>query len=473
MVRTRFAPSPTGFLHVGGAYSALLDYAWAKKNKGEFIVRVEDTDVKRYVRGAEETIYEGLEWLGIKPDESPKVGGPYGPYRQSERLKIYQKYARELVEKGDAYYCFCPPERLERIRSECQRKKTPSKYDRLCRTANGEEAERRAKNGEKFVIRMKIPDNEKIAVSDLIRGQVIFDSNFLDDQILLKSDGFPTYHLAVVVDDHLMKITDVVRGEEWLPSAPKHILLYRYFGWQPPSFFHTPTLRNPDRTKLSKRAGHTALSWYKEQGYLPEVLINFLCLLGWSHPQGKEVFSLEEFIKLFDLKDFSPVGPIFNLEKLDWLNGFYIRQKSDKELVQYIKQFIPIDKTAENISLIDKTIPLVKERIIRFSDYWPLAGFFFEEPKLSADLFADPQSKNYLAASLTALTALKKWSKEDIEKTLQDLIKREGWKTGDFFMSFRLAITGSRITPPITDSAAILGKEKTLGRLRTALEVLK
>jgi len=460
-VRTRFAPSPTGFLHVGGAYSALLDFAFARKYQGKFILRIEDTDLQRSVKGAEEAIYQGLEWLGIKADESPKIGGPYKPYRQSERLSLYKKYALELIGKGLAYYCFCSSERLAEAREERERKGLSPMYDKKCRDLDKKEAAERAKK-EKFVIRLKVPENEKIIVPEPIRGEIVFDSNIIDDQILLKSDGFPTYHLAVVVDDHLMKITHAVRGEEWLSSAPKHYLLYQSFGWEPPIYFHTPAIRNPDRSKLSKRKGHTSLNWYQEQGYLPEALINFLCLLGWSHPEEKEVFDIEEFIKLFDLKDLSPAGPVFNLEKLDWLNGVYIRETENLKLKTQIFEFCQ-KKYPED--LIEKTIPLIKDRIKKLSDYQELAGFFFETPKIKKSLF-EKNAKLQLQQAMEVLSGLGRWEKGEIERVLNQLIKKRGWGTSQFFMNFRIALTGSKFTPPITDSVVILGKEETLKRLR-------
>jgi glutamyl-tRNA synthetase len=470
-IRTRFAPSPTGFLHVGGAYSALLDYAFAKKHKGKFIIRIEDTDIKRQVKGAEEVIYQGLEWLGIKADESPKIGGPFGPYRQSERLKLYKKYALELVDKGKVYYCFCSSQRLKKVRFERQRKGLPPMYDKKCRKIDKKEAEKKAQK-EKFVIRLKIPENEKIIVPEPIRGEIAFDSNVLDDQVLLKSDGFPTYHLAIVVDDHLMEITHAVRGEEWLSSAPKHYLLYKYFEWKPPLYFHTPAIRNPDRSKLSKRKGHTSLMWYREQGYLPEALVNFLCLLGWSHPEEKEVFDIKEFIKLFHLKDLSPAGPIFNLEKLDWLNGVYIRETENstlpagrQDLKTQIFKFYQGKYPADSIN---QTIPLVKDRIKKLSDYQSLAGFFFETPKINKKLF-EKNAKIQLVQSIKVLEKIEKWEKNEIEEALHGLIKKKGWGTGHFFMNFRIAITGSETTPPITDSVAILGKKETLLRIKRAL----
>lgn len=471
-VRTRFAPSPTGFLHVGGAYSALLDFSWAKKHHGKFIVRIEDTDVKRHVEGAEKAVYDGLGWLGIVPDESPKLGGPYGPYRQSERLEIYKKHAHQLVQQGDAYYCFCSPERLKKVREEKTKRGLPPMYDRHCRSLDKSEAERRAKR-EKFVIRMRVPENKIIVVDEPLRGKIEFDSEVIDDQVILKSDGFPTYHLAAIIDDHLMKVTHAVRGEEWLPSAPKHVLLYQYFGWQPPLYFHTSTLRNPDRSKFSKRKGHTSLSWYQEQGYLPEALVNFLCLLGWSHPEEKEIFSLDEFIKLFDLKDLSPAGPIFNLEKLDWLNGEYIRKKTDQELAELIKQFLADTKALGKQKMIDQSAPLIRTRIDKLSDYWSFCSFLFEEPKVKKELFNREQDGLFLQNSLNSLKALKSWKEERIREALQGLIAKNNWKTGDFFMAFRIALTGSRVTPPITDCAAILGRKTTLSRLQRALKMLK
>ncbi|MCJ7792442.1 MAG: glutamate--tRNA ligase [Candidatus Marinimicrobia bacterium] len=465
-VRTRFAPSPTGFLHVGGAYSALLDYAFARKHQGKFILRIEDTDIKRSVEGAEEAIDQGLEWLGIKPDESPKLGGSFGPYRQSERLSLYQQYALELVEKGNAYYCFCSSQRLAEARKEREKKGLPPMYDQKCRGLDKKAAEERAKK-EEHVIRLKVPEDEKIIVPEPIRGEIVFESKVVDDQILLKSDGFPTYHLAVVVDDHLMKITHAVRGEEWLSSAPKHYLLYQYFGWQPPIYFHTPAIRNPDKSKLSKREGHTSLRWYQEQGYLPEALVNFLFLLGWSHPEEKEVFGLDEFIKLFDLKDLSPAGPVFNLEKLDWLNGVYIRETENAKLKTQIDDFYEKKYPAD---LINQTIPLVKDRIKKLSDYRELAGFFFEMPKIDRNLF-EKNAKLQFKQAIEVLSKVEKWEKGEIERVLQGLIKKKGWGTGSFFMNFRLAITGSKFTPPITDSVAILGSKETLHRLQSCLKL--
>jgi len=472
-VRTRFAPSPTGFMHVGSAYQALLDYAFAKKNQGKFILRIEDTDQKRKVPGAEKKIYQALEWLGLEPDESPQKGGPFAPYRQSERLKIYRQYAEKLVKEGKAYYCFCSPQRLEKVRRQRQRQGLPPMYDGHCRHLPPSQVEKNLREGKPFVIRLKVPRNKKIVVNDLLRGEIVFDSNMVDDQVLIKSDGFPTYHLASVVDDHLMEITHVIRGEEWLSSAPKHILLYQYFGWEPPVFVHTPILRNPDRSKMSKREGHTSLFWYKKEGFLPEALLNFLALLGWSHPQQKEIFSLKEFISLFDLKDVSPLGPVFDLRKLEWMNGEYIRQMDDEELGRRLKEFLPRLKEEQ----VKKAVPLVKERIKKLKEAEELLAFVWEDIDYPKELLLQ-RGTDKDTAILMLKEAKKiveeKWGKiEEIRDGLLSLIKEKDWNTGAFFMVFRVAICGKTITPPIVESLELLGKERVIERINAALEKLK
>jgi len=463
-IRTRFAPSPTGFIHIGSVYSIMFDYAFAKKHKGQFILRIEDTDKKRYVPGSEEKIYQTLDWFGFSPDEN---------YRQSERLDIYKKYAEELVKKNYAYYCFCSPERLRKLREEQKKRKQLPRYDRHCRFLGKKEVEKRLAKGEKYVIRMKIPDNETIIVNDLIRGEIAFDSNLIDDQVLLKSDGFPTYHLAVVVDDHLMKISHIIRGEEWLSSSPKHVLLYRYFGWQMPVLLHTPILRNPDKSKMSKRRKHTSLDWYREQGFLPEALLNFLALLGWSHPQEKEIFSFNEFIKFFDLKDVNPIGPVFDLTKLEWMNGVYIRNKTDNELAELLGPFLP--KMSERQILA--AAPLIKKRIKKLSEAKELLEFVWRRLDYPFNLLLQRNLRKRRAREM-----LEK-AKEVIQKTrigktellrqrLMDLIKRNSWGVGDFFMVLRVAICGKKITPPIVESLPLLKKEEILARLDIAIKKL-
>ncbi len=467
MTRTRVAPSPTGFPHIGTIYQALFDFSYAKKNDGKFVVRIEDTDQTRLVKGAEEKIYEALDWFGLTEDESPRKGGPYGPYRQSERLPLYQKYAKELVEKGHAYYCFCSKERLEEVRKKLQQEKKVPMYDQHCRHLNQSEIDKGLKESKPWVIRLKVPKDEKIEVVDGIRGKIIFDSNNIDDQVLLKSDGFPTYHLAVVVDDHLMKITDAVRGEEWLSSLPKHYLIYKFLGWEMPLYFHTPILRNPDRSKLSKRQGHTDVDWYQKEGYLPQAILNYLALIGWSHPKGEEFFSLDEFIQLFELKDLKPVGPIFDINKLEWMSGEYIRKTQDSKLKTQIYEFYN-RKYSEKI--IDKTIPLIKERVKKLSDYLPLCGFFFQQPeKYEIDL---SQKKDLFKNIYDSLDQIKGeecdevgWRAASIGENLQNLAKKLGVKNSEFFMLLRVAITGKKISPPLNESMELLGKKECLVRL--------
>lgn len=462
MIRTRIAPSPTGEdIHIGNLYAALINWVFAKKNNGKFVVRIEDTDRTRLVEGAEARILKSLEAYGIIPDESPIIGGKYGPYRQSERLSLYKKYAEELVEKGAAYYCFCPKERLDALRSEQQSKKQISKYDKYCFTnVKLEEARERIKRGEKYVIRMSIPKNSEITFDDSIRGTITFHSKDIDDQVLIKSDGYPTYHLAVVVDDHLMEISHVIRAEEWISSTPKHIFLYHALGWKLPVFAHLPILRNPNRSKLSKRKNPVWASWYLEQGYLPEAVLNYLALMGWSHPKQKEIFSMEEFIQAFDLKDVSPAGPAFDPVKLEWMNGEYIRKMGIQNLEYRIQNFVG---EKYNKTTIRKTIPLIQERIKKLSDYLPLCEFFFKKPeKYEMDLTGKKELLKKIHASLQGI---KEWKASKIGEVMQNLAKKENIKTGEFFMILRVAIAGKKITPPLNESIEILGREEALSHL--------
>lgn len=465
MIRTRIAPSPTGEdLHVGSIATALINYAWAKKHHGQFIVRIEDTDRTRLVPGAEEKILKSLNRVGLIPDESPLLGGPYGPYRQSERLPIYQKYAQELVDKGYGYYCICPPERLSQMRKEQQAKKQIPKYDRLC-LKNQEEVIKKIKKGEKYVIRLKVPDNQEIIVDDLIRGKVKFNTKDIDDQVLLKSDGFPTYHLGVVVDDHLMKITHVIRGEEWLPSTPKHVLLYQAFGWNLPFFAHISLLRNPDKSKLSKRKNPVWASYYLDKlGIFSEALINYLALMGWSHPEEKDVFSLEEYIKVFDIKDIQKTAPIFDSVKLEWLNGVYIRKTEDIKLKNKILEFYQKENIQLDSNLVEKTIPLIKERIKKLSDYWEYCQFFFEKPNTQEQSLL--KDSPYIKEIYQELEKITDWKADIIGERMIQLAKKIGVKNSDLFMMLRLAITGKKISPPLNESMEILGKEESLKRLK-------
>lgn len=472
-VRTRIAPSPTGEdLHIGNLYTALINWAFARKNNGKFIVRIEDTDRERYVEGAEKTILASIAAFGLKPDESPEVGGPFAPYRQSERLATYKKYAEELIAKNMAYKCFCSKEKLEQIRSEETVSKTKKKHREYCDTNAA---------GEKFVIRLKVPENEDITFDDLIRGKITINSKELDDQVLLKSDGFPTYHLGVVVDDYLMKISHVIRAEEWISSTPKHILLYRAFGWELPVFVHLPILRNSDKSKLSKRRNPVWVSWYLKDGYLPEAILNFLALMGWSHPQQKEIFPVEEFIQFLDLKDFSPVGPAFDPVKLEWMNGEYIRKMTDQELAGRLEKYLKeIDHTAKNIpdkEILAKLVPLIKERIKKLSDFIPLTDFFFGKPEYDLaqmEKVKIKDKKDALQKISEKLQQLKSpWVSKEFEDTFKALAIELGISNLDMFQLIRVAVSGQLVTPPLFESLEILGKDETLKRVGEAMDFLK
>lgn len=452
-VRTRIAPSPTGFAHIGTIYQALFDYAWAKRNNGKFIIRIEDTDRTRFVEGAESAIYDAFDWLGLTEDESPRKGGDYPPYRQSEKLEIYKNYAQKLISDGNAYWCDCDKERLEKMRDEQIKNKIPPMYDGHCRDKNLTKG---------LVIRMKIPKNEKIIVNELVRGELVFDSNTVDDQVLLKSDGFPTYHLAVVVDDHEMQITHIIRGEEWITSSPKHVLLYQYLGWEVPILIHTPIIRNPDKSKMSKRHGHASVSWYKDAGYLPEAILNYLALLGWKNPDQKDVFSLAEFIQKFDPKDLNTVGPIFDLVKLEWLSGEYIRKMDESSLESEIMNFCK-DKNLDR-SLVRKTIPLIRERIKKLSDYFPLCKFFFESTFQNE---FNNEQKQWAKTTRNELGKLLEtdWKADKIGEVMIKLCDEMKVKRSDYFMMMRIAITGEKISPPLNESMEILGQTRCLERL--------
>ena len=468
MVRTRIAPSPTGFPHIGTIFQALINYAIAKnaKPKGQFIVRIEDTDRNRYVKGAEEAIFEALEWFGLIPDESPKHGGPYPPYRQSEKLPRYKERAQWLVEQKKAYYCFCSPEDLEQMRKQQQAAGKPPMYDGRCRTLSSTEVKERIKK-ESYVIRMKIIyDKSTLDIRDDIRGIIQFKTELIDDQVILKSDKFPTYHLAVVVDDHDMEITQVIRGEEWISSTPKHVLLRQYFGWddKPLSYLHTPLLRNPDGSKLSKRHSHAAVSWYKKQGFLPEAILNYLANLVYNHPKG-EIFTLEEFVKSFtDRTKIHSVGARFNIAKLEWLNGEYIRESKVESLKSKVFNFY---ERKYDINLIAKTIPLIQERIKKLSDYLPLCEFFFTPPqKYETDLSS---KQNLLHKIHDGIEKTHDWRADSIGEHMQVVAKENNVKASEFFMVLRVAITGKKISPPLNESMEILGKTECLDRIKNLL----
>lgn len=459
IVRTRIAPSPTGIAHLGTAYQAQRDWAYAKNMGGKFIVRIEDTDRERYVEGAVNILFEAFAWLGYTNDEGANIGGPYAPYTQSERLPIYQKYAAELVEKGEAYYCFCTKERLDKLREEQQAQKLVPRYDKFCRNLSAQEVQTRLAAGEKSVIRMKMPLDGDTTFYDLIRGDITFKNSDVDDTVLLKSDGYPTYHLAVVIDDHLMHITHIFRGEEWISSTPKHVQLYKAFGWDMPAFAHLSLIRNKDHSKMSKRHNDVSVLSYRDKGYLPEALNNFLALLGWSHPDKKDIFTMEEYVKLFSIEQFTTTAPVFDVEKLKWMNGVYIRALSDADLASRLSAgFVPASCSPE---LLTQIVPLVKERLVTLKDFDELASFFYVDPP-KVEFSGDDQ--NYLKVAREALSSCT-WSKEGIESALISQVKEHGWKNAPFFAALRLAITGKKISPPLSESMVILGRDQCLSRL--------
>jgi len=457
MVRTRIPPSPTGNdLHIGNLYTALINWAYAKKNNGKFIVRIEDTDRARLVEGAAQQILKTLHAFGLDPDEDMIKGGPYGPYIQSERLELYKKYALQLVSQGDAYYCFCTQERLEEVRQIAITEKKQPKYDRHCLHLSAEEISEKLEKKIPHVIRLHIPEG-KTSYTDLIRGTITIENETLDDQVLLKSDGFPTYHLGVVVDDHLMEISHVIRAEEWMASVPKHVLLYDFLKWELPVFAHVPLLRTPEKGKISKRKGAVWVSWYLEEGYLKEAILNYLALMAWSHPDQKEIFSLDEYIQVFDLKDINPSAPIFDVVKLTWMNGEYIRKMEKGKLKEEIYKFFG-DKYPED--LIERTLPLIQERIKTLKEYDEYAHFFLEAPQEYS------KYKELFEKTSSALTEVSDWKAEKIGEVMQKVALDLGIKNSEYFMAMRVAITGKKISPPLNESMEILGKEETLSRLR-------
>ncbi|MCX7895291.1 MAG: glutamate--tRNA ligase [Thermoanaerobaculum sp.] len=478
MVRTRIAPSPTGDPHVGTAYVALFNYAWAKKNGGQFILRIEDTDRERSSRASEQMIFDSLHWLGLSWDEGPDVGGPHAPYRQSERTAIYQQYAEELMERGGAYPCFCTKERLDALREQQRQAKAPVMgYDRHCRALPKGEAKARRRAGEPHVVRLAMPTEGVTRVRDFLRGELEFDNTLIDDQVLLKSDGYPTYHLANVVDDHLMGVTHVIRAEEWISSLPKHAQLYRAFGWEEPVFCHLPLLRNADRSKISKRKNPTSLNFYRRAGYLPEAMLNYLALMGWTMPDGREEFSLDEFVEAFSLERIVLGGPVFDLAKLTWLNGKYIRALTPEALLARLKA----ETLAEGYLL--KVLPLVRERIDKLEDFIAYASFFFVgevayEAEVIPKLIMKQPSAVEAAAILEDLLEevvdpLLEWNQENLEAGLRRFAESRGLRTGDLFMAVRVAVTGRTATPPLFETMEVLGKETCRRRLRAAVRLLR
>jgi len=474
-VRVRLAPSPTGDPHVGTAYVALFNAALARQRGGQFVLRIEDTDRGRYVENSDQQIFDTLHWLGLDWDEGPDKGGPRGPYRQSERLPLYKAAAEKLLAQGDAYYCWCSPERLQEMRADQTARKVPPGYDRLCLGKTREERAQLPGFDPTPVVRMRVPDHDvPLTFNDLIRG--ITNAPMPDDQVLLKKDGFPTYHMANVIDDHEMGITDVLRAEEWISSMPKQLLLYRFMGWQPPRYAHLPLLRNADRSKISKRKNPAArLLWFREEGFLPEALVNFLALQGWSMPDGREKFTFEDVVANFDVERFSPVGPIFDIDKLDWMNAEYIKELSDEEFVRRAQPFLPGQGQDEALL---RLAPALKTRVKRLKEVCEQVEFLYQgKLDLDAALFAPatPSPRDALVAAEAALEALpaEPFDVASVENALESALAQHAWKKGPFYGPIRIALTGKTRTPPNFDMLVALGRERSLARLRDAIEALR
>ena len=475
-VVVRIAPSPTGDPHVGTAYIALFNYAFAKQRGGKLLLRIEDTDQARSTPQSEVAILDALRWIGIRWDEGPDIGGPNGPYRQSERLPIYREHVEMLVTSGKAYWCSCTPERLAEVRKRQMALKQPSGYDGRCRERDVAEVKAEIAAGAPGVIRLKVPrgENTKTVFKDLLRGEVVIENTEIDDQVLLKSDGFPTYHLANVVDDRLMKVTHVIRGEEWISSTPKHVILYASFGWQAPEFGHLPLLRNADKSKVSKRKNPVSLSYFREAGYLPDALVNFLGMMAFTFEDGREIFSLQDFIDNFKLERISLGGPVFDLKRLLWLNGRYLRERrTDADYVAYIKDRLFSDEYLAEI------IPLVKERVEKSEDFVEYADFFFKGAVAvdAADLMFKAKPKKEAVELYEALVegidTCFEFTPPKLEILLRDFCETHKVTTKELFMPLRLMVTGKKATPPLFDMMGVLGRERVRTRIRAAIAKLK
>lgn len=479
-IRVRFAPSPTGYLHVGGLRTALYNFLFAKSNDGVFILRIEDTDRNRYVEGALENLIEVLRWAGLDYDEGPVKEGPFAPYIQSERLKIYKEHAKGLLDARKAYRCFCTPERLQAMRKEQEKRRLPLRYDRTCLKLEPTEIEDRLKKGNPFVVRMTIPAARTIRFHDIIRGEVEIQSDQLDDQVLMKSDSYPTYHLANVVDDHLMGITHVIRGEEWLSSTPKHVLIYEYFGWEMPKFAHLPLLLNPDKSKLSKRQGDVAVEEYRTKGYLPEALVNFVALLGWNPGTEQEVFSLQELIDQFSLDRVNKAGAVFNLEKLNWLNFEHLRKKSDADVLAMLKGHLGLSEFANkhfDDEYLMKVIGAMRDRVAFVKDFVKNSPYFFEAPvQYDPEIVKKrwkPETSGQLTKLIEEFSQLENPQKDDYEEALHRAAEALKVGHGDLIHALRLAVSGVGAGPGLYDILVILGKEETIRRIDSAIERLK
>jgi glutamyl-tRNA synthetase len=481
-VRVRIAPSPTGAPHVGTAYIGLFNYVFARTHGGKFVIRIEDTDQARSQPRYERAILRSLGWIGLQWDEGPDVGGLYGPYRQSERLPIYQQYAQELIDRGAAYRCWCTPERLAAVRRQQRETKQALRYDGHCRDLSETESKTMAQQGRVSVVRLRVPLEGSTVVYDAFRDPIAFDHEQIDDQILLKSDGYPTYHLANVVDDHLMRISHVIRAEEWISSTPKHVLLYQAFGWPQPVFMHMPLLRNPDRSKISKRKNPVSLEYYERQGYLPEAMCNFLALLGWSMPEDREVFSLDDMLEEFTFDRLSLGGPVFDLQKLDWLNGVYMRKLSPETLRQRLYEQIvePKIRRLTDAAYLQDIVPLLQERLPRLGDFHHMASYFYDMPlTYDANVLVPKGRKPRETANVLSEVAEQlqryggPWEDAALEALMRTYLDGAKWDARSLFMALRVAVTGRTASPPLSATMQVLGKDACLARIEDAVAVLQ
>jgi glutamyl-tRNA synthetase len=487
-VRVRFAPSPTGHVHLGSARTALYDYLIARQTGGQFVLRLEDTDQKRYVPGSEQELMDGLHWLGLEWDEGPDIGGPYGPYRQTERKEIYQKYAQQLIDSGHAYHCFCSPQRLERVRKQQMRDKVPAHYDGTCRRLDPEEAATRVARGEAHVVRFKMPREGSITVVDRLRGLITYENRNLDDYIIVKSDGLALYHLAAISDDHLMKISHVIRGSEWLSTFPLHAHIIRAFGWKEPEWLHLSVFLKPSgKGKMSKRESAELLKDgypifikdLEELGYLPEAVVNWIALMGWSYDDHTEFFTMPDLIEKFNLDRLNPSPAAINFSKLDHFNGLHIRALSLPDLTARVKPFL--EKAAYQVDddKLLKIAPIIRERLVTFEDVVEVAGFFFEETvnpnfeELVGKNMTPADSAQAARKACELLASLPEITPQAAEQPLRDLADRLGLKPGQFFGILRVAVTGRKVSPPLLESMAVIGKEKVLERLQNAIQKLE
>jgi glutamyl-tRNA synthetase len=474
-VRVRFAPSPTGSLHIGSVRTTLYNFFMARQNDGgKLILRIEDTDQDRLVPGAIDSIYDGLHWMGITWDEGPREGGAFGPYVQSERLRIYQEHAAQLVADGAAYFCFCTVERLAQMRAAQQARGEITRYDRHCRNIPAAEAASRAER-ESHVIRLKVPDDGTIAIDDLVYGHIEWPLKSIEDQILLKSDGFPTYQLAVVIDDHVMKISHVFRGEDWLPSTPTHLLVYRAFGWEVPPHAHLPNVLGPDGKKLAKRHGATNVEEFRKEGYLPEAMANYLALIGWSPGTEEEVFTLDELVHRWRIDQVHTAGGKWDRDRLNYFNGLWIRRLSDEELMRRLDPFLPAEWDR---SLVRRVVPLIKERMATLGEAREQIAFLFTD-KLQHDrsLLVPKKREPHdtvtaLSRATVALRFLEPFTADRIEQAIAAVASDVGWTVRDLTIAIRAAVTGRRVGPPLYESIGLLGKAPTLERLEAAQELI-